>query len=90
MNNHVKGIIAVIGVTAIAFTIFHFMHQSQKTYARQIIKLTKGSPQSYAWLVTLDAGYLKAWAQALAKEKDSFSYNNASYDTVSGDKKIVS
>jgi hypothetical protein len=87
MSKNGKTILTVIGVIAIAATIYHFSNQDRKTYARMIIKLN-GTTGSYVWLLMLDEGYLRAWAKALSKGKVTFSYNNNDYNS-SGGKKIV-
>jgi hypothetical protein len=87
MSKTGKGLITVVCIAVIGLAVFHLTNQGKKKYAKEIIKLN-GTFGSYAWLMSTEEGYLKAWANALAKGKASFSFNNENYNT-SGGKKIV-
>lgn len=87
MNKNMKGALVVVAVAALGWAVWHFTHENAKAYARHIIKLN-GSTGSFAALVVMDEGYLKAWSKALAKGNKDFSYKNGTYNTQGG-KKIV-
>jgi hypothetical protein len=85
MNKNVKGLLSVLCVAAVAMGVWHFTNQNKKAYARAIIKL--GGSDSFAGLIILDEGYLKAWARALHKNQREFTYNNQTYNSQGGRKK---
>lgn len=85
MNKNVKGVLTVIGVVAVVLAVHHFTNRGKKAAAKQIIKLN-GTTSSYASLLTMDEGYVKAWAKALTKGKEDFTYNNETYRTQGGTK----
>lgn len=87
MNKNVKGLIVALVMGAAVGALYFLTHKTKRQYAKQIIKFN-GTSQSFAFLMTMDEGYLKAWALALSKGQVQFVYNNESYNTQGG-KKIV-
>jgi hypothetical protein len=87
MNKNTKTVLTLVGVSLVVAAVFHFGNASKKRYAKVIIKLN-GTSGSYATLLTMDEGYLRAWAKALGKGKQNFSYAGETYSS-SGGKKIV-
>ena len=88
MNKNVKGLLVVVVMGAAVGAVYFLTHKDKRTYAKKILEYN-GSSQPYAWLLTLDEGYLKAWAIALAKGQQQFTYNNQQYYTQGG-KKVTS
>lgn len=86
IGKNTKGIIAVLVVSAAILTVFLITRDKKDKAATNIIKLN-GTTGSYSWLMGLDEGYLTAWANALSKGQDLFTYNNAQYYTQGGTKK---
>ncbi len=72
-KNH--GIWIASAIVVLSIATFFIYHDKKKGYVRTI-KDYNASSQPLAWLLTLDEGYLKAWAAALKNGQSTFMYND--------------
>ncbi len=85
MTNVKTGVIVSVAVLGIVFGVYWKLSHSKRAYAKTIIRLN-GSTGSLAALMTFDEEFLKSWARALQKGKQSFSVNGGEYNTTGGKK----
>jgi hypothetical protein len=77
-----KGLLVVLGVSAMVFAAWYMYSHTKRYYAKTIVKL--GGNRNFAALMTFQEGYLKAWAKALIKAKTQFSFEGKDYNTAGG------
>ena len=77
-----NGIIAVAVTAAVIGVGWYFYSHTKRFYAGRITKF--GGTSNFAGLMTMDEGYLKSWSKAIAKGKETFSYDNRNFYTQGG------
>lgn len=78
-----KGAMIIGSIVLLGTLTFFLYRNNKKRYAQAIIDLN-ASQQPYAWLMSLDEGYLKEWSKAAKAGKSAFSYNGKNYNAQGG------
>ena len=73
--------IVIAAVVLVAVLVYVWLH-SKAYYSGVIIK--RGGHHNRADLMSFETGYLQAWANALKKGLQVFSYKGTDYKTVGG------
>lgn len=81
-SKNVRGALVVLGVVVIVAGVYYFYSHNKRYYAKEIVNF--GGSDSFVGLMGFEEGYLKEWAKALVKAKQSFSYNGKTYNTQGG------
>lgn len=87
-RKHIHGGLFVIGILVLGTATYFLYRNNKKRYANMIIK-ANGTSGTLPWLMTLDEGFLKAWAKGLKAGTDTFPYNGKNYNTQGGKAVVV-
>lgn len=82
MNKNIKGLIAVAIVGAIVFVVYKKFGHTKSNNVKEIVK--SGNHGSYDTLMTLGDDYIKAWANAIRNNQETFTLKGVNYNTKGG------
>lgn len=82
MNKKSNTTMIVIGLAIVVGGIYLFTRDKKNMYALTIVKA--GKSFNYPTLMTFDEEYLKAWADAVKSNSETFVVNGKNYSTKGG------